>query len=88
MAVHTLQVGSYTLLQVLKVLSNSIKHVPGDRAEDLQRQLLSPISSFSVGVELISSMMDTITLLTYSLHGDDIDGEFGGSGEKVAFVFV
>lgn len=72
-----LQVGSYTLLQVLKVLSNSMKHVPGDRAEDLHQQLLAPISSFSVGAELIAPMVDTVTLLTYSLHGDDVEGEFG-----------
>ncbi|XP_042229630.1 condensin-2 complex subunit D3-like isoform X2 [Homarus americanus] len=69
------EVGSYTLLQVLKVLNNSIKHVPGDRAEALQQQLLEPITSFSVGAELISHMMDTITLLSYSLHGDDVEGQ-------------
>ncbi|XP_045592017.2 condensin-2 complex subunit D3-L [Procambarus clarkii] len=69
------EVGSYTLLQVLKVLSNSIKHVPGDRAEPLQQQLLEPITSFSVGAELISHIIDTITLLSYSLHGDDAKGQ-------------
>ncbi|XP_071518098.1 condensin-2 complex subunit D3-like isoform X2 [Panulirus ornatus] len=68
-------VGSYTLLQVLKVLINSIKHVPGDRAEALQQQLLKPITNFCVGAELISSVMDTITLLSYSLHGDDTEGQ-------------
>lgn len=66
--------GSYTLLQVLKVLMNSIKHVPGDRAEALQQQLLKPITNFCVGAELISTMMDTVTLLSYSLHGDDTEG--------------
>ena len=60
---------------MLKVLSNSMKHVPPTRAEDLHQQLLLPLSSFSVGAELISSMMDTVTLLTYSLHGDDIESE-------------
>lgn len=69
------EVGSYTLLQVLKVLSNSIKHIPGNRAEALQEQLLAPITNFSVGAELISHMMDTITLLSYSLHGDDAEGQ-------------
>nr|XP_045590344.1 condensin-2 complex subunit D3-like [Procambarus clarkii] len=69
------EVGSYTLLQVLKVLSNSIKHIPGNRAEALQQQLLEPLTNFSVGAELISHMMDTITLLSYSLHGDNMEGQ-------------
>ncbi|XP_042861506.1 condensin-2 complex subunit D3-like [Penaeus japonicus] len=69
------QVGAYTLQQVLKVLSNSIKHVPNDRAEALQKKLLEPVNNFSFGVELISSMMDTITLLSYKLHGDEAEGQ-------------
>ncbi|ROT83248.1 putative condensin-2 complex subunit D3 [Penaeus vannamei] len=69
------QVGAYTLQQVLKVLSNSIKHVPNDRAEALQKQLLEPVNNFLVGVELISSMMDTVTLLSYKLHGDEAEGQ-------------
>lgn len=67
--------GAYTLQQVLKVLSNSIKHVPNDRAEALQKKLLEPVNNFSFGVELISSMMDTITLLSYKLHGDEAEGK-------------
>lgn len=80
--------GSYTLLQVLKVLGNSMKHVPCDRAEDLHHQLLLPLSSFSVGAELISSMIDTVTLLTYSLHGDDVEGEYGGIECRATFATV
>lgn len=72
--------GAYTLQQVLKVLSNSIKHVPNDRAEALQKQLLEPVNNFLVGVELISSMMDTVTLLSYKLHGDEAEGRLGWTG--------
>ncbi|XP_068227070.1 condensin-2 complex subunit D3-L-like [Palaemon carinicauda] len=67
-------VGSYTLQQVLKVLSNSIKHIPGHRGEALHERLLHPVVSFSVGSQLISAMMDTLTLLTYSMHGDEEKG--------------
>ncbi|MPC33874.1 hypothetical protein E2C01_027241 [Portunus trituberculatus] len=81
-------VGSYTLLQVLKVLSNSMKHVPADRAEDLHHQLVIPLSSFSVGTELISSMMDTVTLLTYTLHGDDIETSQLSSSDTRGFPLV
>ncbi|KAK3873393.1 hypothetical protein Pcinc_021594 [Petrolisthes cinctipes] len=69
------EIGSYTLLQVLRVVCNSIRHVPGDRAESLQQQLLRPVSSFTVGAELISSMMDTVTLLSYTLHGEEEKGQ-------------
>ena len=57
------------------MLSNSIKNIPGDRADALQERLLLPITKFSIGAQLISPMMDTITLLTYSLHGDEEAGE-------------
>ncbi|XP_068212187.1 condensin-2 complex subunit D3-L [Palaemon carinicauda] len=67
-------VGSYTLQQVLKVLSNSIKNIPRSRGELLHERLLRPITSFSIGGQLISSMMDTLTLLTYSMHGDEVEG--------------
>lgn len=63
------------------MLCNSIKHVPMDRAESLQQQLLQPVCSFAIGAELISSMMDTITLLSYRLHGEEEEGLFLGSYE-------
>lgn len=68
------KVGSYTLQQVLKVLSNSIKHIPGNRGEALHERLLHPVTGFNVGAQLISPMMDTLTLLTYSMHGDEEKG--------------
>ncbi|XP_064083333.1 LOW QUALITY PROTEIN: condensin-2 complex subunit D3-L-like [Macrobrachium nipponense] len=68
------KVGSYTLQQVLKVLSNSIKNIPNDRAEALHDRLLRPITHFNVGAQLISPMMDTLTLLTYSMHGNEEEG--------------
>ncbi|XP_066945116.1 condensin-2 complex subunit D3-L-like [Macrobrachium rosenbergii] len=68
------KVGSYTLQQVLKVLSNSIKNIPNNRGEALHERLLRPITHFNVGAQLISPMMDTLTLLTYSMHGNEEEG--------------
>ena len=69
-----MQVGSYTLQQVLKVISNSVKHIPGSRLEPLREQMFKPVQDFSVKAELISSLIDAITLLTQLLEGDDEKG--------------
>ena len=44
--------------------------------EALREELLQPIQNFELDAELITSMIDTISLLTYSLEGDDENGTF------------
>ncbi|KAK7047495.1 hypothetical protein SK128_023589, partial [Halocaridina rubra] len=69
------EVGTYTLQQVLKVLSNCIKDIPSSRAESLQERLLKPIKKIAVSAQLISPMMDVVTLLSYKMTDSEEEGQ-------------
>ncbi|XP_076046564.1 chromosome associated protein D3 [Oratosquilla oratoria] len=68
------EVGTYAMQQVLFVLCNSIKYVPENRLLPLQKQLLDAIAQFRVEAELISPIVDIITLLSYTMDGEDENG--------------
>ncbi|XP_076054806.1 condensin-2 complex subunit D3-L-like isoform X2 [Oratosquilla oratoria] len=68
------EVGMHTMQQVFYVLCNSIKYVPGERLLPLQEDLIDVIAHFKVEAELISPIVDVITLLSYAMDGDDENG--------------